>query len=323
MRRYIMAIDLGGTNMKIAVIKSPDWIIKKVILPTNRFKDKEELLHVVSEIIKGFIKELRLSKRDILGIGIGTPGLIDSQRGIIHYLVNIKGWKDVHIKKILERETRLSTFLDNDVNVMTLGELHHGAGKDARNMVCVTLGTGVGGGIVIERELYRGNTFSAGEIGHMPLSEKGPECNCGGLGCLERYVGNKEIVRAMVDRIKKGKKSKVVKLADGDIAKITPEMITHAARMGDKAAIAVWREIATHLGIALAGVVNLLNPEKIVIGGGVAEAGRFLFDPLRKVIRKRAMDVPAKKVKVVRAQLGQQAGLIGAAVLVRLNRGEL
>ncbi|MCM8782588.1 MAG: ROK family protein, partial [Candidatus Omnitrophica bacterium] len=240
--------------------------------------------------------------------------------GIIHHLVNIKGFKKVPLKKLIEARTGIPTFLDNDVNVMTLGELYYGAGKGAKNLLCITLGTGVGGGIVIEGQLYRGSSLSAGEIGHMPLNERGPRCNCGGFGCMEKFVGNKYIVAKTIKEIKKGKKSIIKKMVKGHLKRITPELISLAAKKQDKLAKAIWEEIGSHLGVTLAGVINLLDPERIIIGGGVAEAGNILFEAIRKTVRERAMRVPAKGVKIVKAKLGQDAGLIGAAVLVRLSR---
>ncbi|MFH1848181.1 MAG: ROK family glucokinase [Candidatus Omnitrophota bacterium] len=323
MKKYTVAIDLGGTTINMAVVKSPDTIAKKIVLSTKAFSSKDGIINAISDTVKKLMRELHLKKSDILGIGIGTPGLVDSQKGVIHYLVNIRGWKNVPLKRILEKKTGLPTFLDNDVNLMTLGELYYGAGKGAQNIICLTLGTGVGGGIVVDGKIYRGSTLSAGEIGHVPLNEKGPKCNCGGSGCIERYVGNEAITRLAVNEVKRNRKSRILKIAGGKLGDITPETVTRAARTGDPLAKEIWRRIAAHLGIGLSGIVNTLNPETIIIGGGVAEAGKFLFDPLRDVIHSRAMRVPARAAKVLKARLGRQAGLIGASVLVRIEKGEL
>jgi glucokinase len=319
MSRYFIAVDLGGTNIKIGVIKDGNKILRKVSVPTRNYKNKNSFVGGISQISLRIVKDAGVNKKDISGMGIGAPGLIDSKRGIIHHLVNIKGFKNVPLKKLIEKRTGIKTFLDNDVNVMTLGELYHGAGKGAKNMLCITLGTGVGGGIVVEGELYRGSTLSAGEIGHMPLNEKGPLCNCGGFGCMEKFVGNRYISGTAVKKIKKGAKTLITKLVDGNLKRISPEIVSDAARKGDKLAISVWKEIGGHLGVTLAGAVNLLNPERIVIGGGVAEAGKVLFDAIKTTVRGRAMHVPGRYVKIVKAQLGQDAGLIGAAVLVKLE----
>lgn len=322
MKRYVVAVDLGGTNIKIAVVRDEKKILKKITLATKIYRDKNALIDGLSEMCVKLISESGLRKSDILGIGLGAPGLIDSKKGVIHYLVNIKGFREVPVKRLIEKKTGVPVFLDNDVNVMTLGELYYGAGRGAGNMLCITLGTGVGGGIVIDGRLYRGSTLSAGEIGHMPLNEKGPICNCGGFGCMEKYVGNKHIAETAVRKIKGGRRTVITKLVKNNLRKITPEVISMAEKRGDRLAASVWEEIGSHLGVTLAGVINLLNPERIVIGGGVADAGKILFDAIKKTVRQRAMRVPAHCAKIVKAKLGQDAGLIGAAVLVRLGAYE-
>ena len=319
MKKYVVGIDLGGTNIKVGIIENGARILNKISAPTGNYKNKKALIDGLAMICLRLVDSSGLNKDDISGIGIGAPGLIDSSRGVIHELVNIKGFKEVPLKRLIEDRTDIPTFLDNDVNVMTLGELYHGAGRGAVNMLCVTLGTGVGGGVVINGKLYRGSSLSAGEIGHMPLNEKGPACGCGGSGCMEKSVGNNYIIRVARESIQAGNKSLITKLVSNNLGKITPEIISAAAKKGDRLAISLWREIGAHLGVTLAGAVNLLNPDMIVIGGGVADAGRVLFDSIRRTVRQRAMKVPARRAKIVKAKLGQDAGLIGAAVLVELN----
>jgi glucokinase len=186
---------------------------------------------------------------------------------------NVPGWKNTPLKLLLERKLRIPVLADNDVNIMALGECKFGAGKGARDAVCITLGTGVGGGIIIDGGLYRGATYSAGEVGHMPLKESGLACNCGGYGCLERYVGNRHISAEMKSAVRAGKAPGVKAMVKGDLSQITPELISKAARRGDRAAIALWERIGGRIGVTLSGIVNLLNPEMIIIGGGVADAG--------------------------------------------------
>ncbi|MCM8795950.1 MAG: ROK family protein, partial [Candidatus Omnitrophica bacterium] len=193
-------------------------------------------------------------------------------------------------------------FLDNDVNLMALAEQRLGAAKGFRNVVCLTLGTGVGGGLVINKAIYRGSTFAAGEIGHLPLNEKGPRCSCGGRGCLEAYIGNTRIIQKARRLFKR---------------RVFPEELSYLAKKKNKKAIRLWNEMGEHLGIALCGVINLLNPDAIVIGGGLAGAGKVLFDKVKKTIFKRAMSVQARYVRVMPAKLGSDAGLIGAAILVK------
>ena len=190
----------------------------------------------------------------------------------------------------------------SDLNLMALAEHRLGAAKGSRNAVCLTLGTGVGGGIIIAGRLYRGSSFAAGEIGHMPINEKGPRCNCGGIACLERYIGNRYILK----RAKKAFGSD-----------ITLEALTKLAKGGNNKAISIWTDVAEKLGIALTGVVNLLNPDKIIIGGGVGKAVEFIIVPLKKTIKERAMKGHAKHIKISMAKLGPDAGIIGASLLLR------
>ncbi len=315
-KRYVVGIDVGGTNLKIAIIGLDGKIYKKLTLPTKKFNYKKKLIDALASHSKKIINECGLAEKNILGVGIGTPGLVDSTNGVIHYLVNIKGFKEVPLKKIIESKLKLPTFLDNDVNMMCLGELCYGSGIGAKSLVCVALGTGVGGGIALEGNLYRGFTLSAGEIGHTTINEDGPLCNCGNKGCLEAYVGNSYIVKDAIRRIRQNKNSLIVKLVNGKLSHITPKIISKAAYKGDKTAKDVLRSAGSHIGVGLANIINVLNPEKIVIGGGVAEAGKILFDAIKASVRGRAMKVPAAAVEILKAKLGEDAGLIGAAALV-------
>ncbi len=313
--KYYIGVDIGATNIKIGLLDANFKILRKKKLYTPTFSNKEDLIEALVENITLFKKS---SKCKIKGVGIGLPGLVNPEKGLVYRLVNISGWNNVYLKKILESRIGLPVFLDNDVNVMTLAEVRCGCARGAKNVVCITLGTGVGGGIVIEGKLYRGATFSAGEIGHIPLNEEGPLCNCGGKGCLERYVGNKYIVAGAVDKIKKAPlPTKIPDLVNNDLTKLTPEILSKACRKGDLMAKEIWQNIARHIGICLAGVVNLLNPEMIVIGGGVAEAGEILFKTIEKTVKERALDLPARTVKIVAAKLKENSGLIGAAVLAK------
>lgn len=304
MRTLVLGIDIGGTNIKVGLVNSSGKVFARTNLATRTFvRNKTKLINALVNCLQDILQENRLTKRDILGIGVGLPGLIDAERGIVNFLVNIPGWKKVPLKKIIEKRLGIPTFIDNDVNVMTLGEWEFGAGRGIKNLVCITLGTGVGGGLVVNNEIFRGEGFSAGEIGHIPLNEKGPKCNCGGYGCLETYVGNKYLS-------KKGQK--IFKNKN-----IALETITARASRGDKKAIQFWNETGTHLGNGLAGVVNVFNPTCIIIGGGIANAHKYLFKAIKKTIKKRAMRIPADMVKIIRAKLGNDAGIIGAQVLVR------
>lgn len=299
--KHIFGIDLGATNIKFSLIHKGK-IISKKSLPTRSFPSREDLISALSRIIKEILSENGVLKKNVLGIGIGLPGPIDHFKGIVHYFPNIPGWRNVRLREIMQRKTGLPVFIDNDANLMTLAEARIGSAKGKTNVVGVTLGTGVGGGIIVNGKLYRGSSFAAGEIGHIPLNESGPHCPCGGTACLERYVGNNRIL----DQAKK---------SFGET--ISLEELSRLAKSGNKRARKIWENTAQLLGITLSGVVNFFNPDTIVIGGGVANAGTLIFDTIRKVILTRSMPTSAKTVKVVKAKLGNDAGMIGAGLLVK------
>ena len=301
--KFIIGVDLGATNVKIGLVNSRGKILTRGVLSTRSFVSRQKLLNGIADTIHNILIDNKLQKRDIIGIGIGLPGPIDFKKGLVHYLPNIPGWKNFPIRKWFGLKTKLPVFVDNDVNLITLAEQRLGAGRNTNNMICITLGTGVGGGIIIDKGIYRGSSFSAGEVGHIPIVRDGPRCNCGGKGCVERFVGNRYILKLAKTKLKK--------------QSLSLKELDKLAYAGNSKAIAIWQEVGRNIGVALVGVVNLLNPEKIVIGGGVSKAGKILFDEIRKTIRLRAMPTQAKTVKVVKARFGDDAGILGAMILVK------
>jgi len=301
-KKFIIGIDLGGTNLKVALLDLNYRIKDKEILSTRSFMEKDHLISGIVHAVNRFIKYNSLSKAEILGVGLGLPGPTDAKNGVVHFFPNIPGWKEVKLRDILRKKLGLAVFLDNDAKLMTIAEHKLGAAKGFNNVLCMTLGTGIGGGLIINGKLYRGFNNAAGEVGHMPINEKGAACNCGALGCLEAYVGNRKIGLEAKKSFKRN---------------ITLEELSELAEKHNKIAIDVWCRIGGHLGFALAGVVNLLNLDAIVIGGGVAKAGRVLFDNISKALKNQAMIVQAKRVRILKAKLGSEAGIIGAAIMVK------
>lgn len=310
---FLIGVDLGGTNLNTAILNTNGKIIDKLSVSTG--ENKDIVLKQIVKCIEDIIKKANKTNLEIMGIGIGSPGLVDSEKGIIRGLTNIKGFENVHMKEYVEVALDIPTFIDNDVNTMAYGELKCGAGKDTINIVCLTLGTGVGGGIIIDGKIYRGSSLSAGEIGHIPVNVNGPKCICGGRACLESYIGRDRIIKRTIEKLIQRKESIIPKLVAGNLKKITPKIIYEAAAAGDMLAIEIWRETAQYLATALAGIINVLNPELIVIGGGIANAGKYLFDPLRDMIKERVFPFLAEKIQIVHAQLGEEAGIIGSAML--------
>ncbi|MDD5565799.1 MAG: ROK family protein [Candidatus Omnitrophica bacterium] len=302
----IIGIDLGGTNLKLALTDRNFRIKARRMISTAGFLKKEDLIEGIVISVNRIIDDNGLRKNQILGVGIGLPGPVDSKSGFVHFFPNIPGWKNVKLKTLLQRKLRLPVCIDNDANLMALAEHAIGAARGMQNALCVTLGTGVGAGLVCAGKLYRGSTYAAGEIGHVPLNEKGPKCNCGGIACLEAYIGNKRIAKAAKAAFRKD---------------ISLEELSARAKKGDAKAIRIWQMVGRYLGLALSGAVNLLNLDAIVIGGGVANAGSSLLNEARAVVKKRAMSVQARHVKIVKARLGNDGGMLGAAILARSYSG--
>ncbi|MFC1667038.1 ROK family protein [Candidatus Omnitrophota bacterium] len=300
-KKLRIGIDLGATRVKMALVDERGRLSFRREIDTPFNAKRRELINSIVYNVRKLIVESGIKKRNIRGIGIGVPGPVDSNKGVVRYFPNIKGWEGVPLKSILEKRSGLKVALDNDVNAMTLGEYRFGSGRGALNLVCLTLGTGVGGGVIINGEIYRGSTMCAGEIGHVPINEKGPRCNCRGIACLERYIGNRYILYSSKKAFGKD---------------MTLEGLTSLARKGNKKAKGIWEDVARKLATALTGVVNLLNPDMIIIGGGVSNAGELILRPLRNEIKIRPMRDQARHVKVVRARLGDDAGIIGASILV-------
>ena len=314
---YYIGIDIGATRLKTGLVTRAGKLVSKEVFETGEIAGPANLVEVSELAADRLLGEQGIRKNSVGGIGVGAPGWVDHLRGIVHELTNISGWRDVPLVERLEQATGLISFVDNDANVMAVGEMVHGAGRGHHNFVCLTLGTGVGGAIVVDGEVYRGADGLAGEIGHMVLDMNGPHCACGARGCLERYVGNRFIVENALRRIEESSgdrnKSLLLEMACGRPEKITPKLIARAAAGGDRQALEVWKETGHRLGTALAVLANLLNPECFIIGGGVAEAGAMLFDQMRSALASLAMNRLGETIPILEAQLGEDAGVIGAA----------
>jgi glucokinase len=305
-----VGIDLGGTYIKAGLVNEKGEILKKEQFPTLGEKNDRDI--VLSQIEKAIEFSY---EDDIEGIGIGTPGVVDDQ-GIVYEAPNLPGWHNLNLKKIFEGKFKKEVVVENDVNTIAWGEYLFGAGKGSKTMICITLGTGLGGGIVKDGKLLRGGKYSAVEIGHIPIDYKGPRCKCGNYGCIERFVGRDYIVERAINGIKQGRKTKIYQIVNGDLSKITPKTISEAYNNGDEFAKEIWIDVGICLGAMFSGLVNLLNPDIIIIGGGISQAGKILFDTVEKTIKERAMKILCKDLKVVPAGLGIDAGIVSAGALI-------
>lgn len=312
-----IGIDVGGTNVKIALVDKSGKIIYSNSVPTYAKMGYEYTVNNIKQAIKDLMKETNTTTKDIDGIGFDFPGQVDYKTGVVKLAPNIPGWVNVPIAQMIEEEFHIPTRIDNDVRCAALGEMKFGAGQGCENFVCITVGTGIGSGLVINGQLVRGASNAAGEIGHIKLQMKdGLICGCGDTGCLEAYASGPSIVAMAQDYIKGGKSTKFREMAAAEGGEITPYMVAKAAEAGDPVAKRIFAIVGEYIGIGLTSVINLLNPEKVIIGGGVAEAGDLLLDPIRKTIKERAMVVAGSAVEIVPAQLGNSAGVIGASMLI-------
>ncbi len=308
-----IGIDVGGTNVKIALVDENGNIAYSNTVPTHAEMGLNYTIENIKQAIRDLITESRVENLE--GIGFDFPGQIDYKNGIVKLAPNIPGWVDIPIAKIIEDEFHVPVKIDNDVHCAALGELKYGAGKGCENFICMTIGTGIGSGIVLDGKLIRGATNVAGELGHIKLEmHDGELCGCGDYGCLEAYASGPSIVKMAQDYIMGGKSTKYKEMAAG--GEITPYIVSEAAKQGDPVAQRIFTKTGEYIGFGLVSVINLLNPEKVIIGGGVAGAGDILFDPIRKVIKERAMKVAGSAVEIVPAKLGNNAGVIGASLLV-------
>lgn len=302
MERFAIGIDIGGSSAKLALVAHGSRVVARSSVPS----DPREPWEDAAERIAAAAATLARS-RTVAGVGIGCAGCIDPAHGVVRFSPNLPRWRGVPLRRFMEGRLRARCVLDNDVNMMALGEFRYGAARGARNVCCVTIGTGVGGGLILEGRIYRGAAWSAGEVGHVTVEPDGVRCGCGNRGCLERYVARDGLIR-LARIAMRGRDSSLRGLKI-----LTPLIIEENARRGDRAAKEAWENAGRYLGIAFAGLANLLNPDIIVVGGGIAKAGRLLLEPARRVFRERALPVPAAHARIVRSRLGSDAGVIGAA----------
>ncbi len=311
--KYAIGVDLGGTNIKIGIVSEKGTIIKKNSLDTLASGGPES---VISQIKKGVKGILQKNKLKIQGIGIGAPGVVSTKKGTVENPPNLPGWEKVNLGKILEKEFKINVHVENDANVAAIGEMIFGAGKKLDSFIMITLGTGVGGGIIFNRKLFRGETGAAGEIGHMSIDYNGLKCNCGSYGCIETYMGNNYIIKRVAGELESHKDSKIWELINNDLNKLTPLIIHQAASLGDEFSVQAIKDLGVYLGAALASTANVLDVGTFIIGGGVAGFGDLLLDSVCEKTKERVLKPLSKRIKILPAKLKNDAGIKGASALV-------
>jgi glucokinase len=316
-RKWIVGVDLGGTTTKLAFVTTEGEIVHKWEIPTDNTNEGQNITGNIAKAIDEKLAEHDQLKSNLLGIGMGAPGPVNYEKGIVLNVVNL-GWPDNYpLKDRLEAATSLPAAIENDANSAALGEMWMGAGAGAKDLVCVTLGTGVGGGVIVGGKVVQGINGAAGEIGHITaIPSGGAPCNCGKTGCLETVASATGIVRLAKIELAKGLKGELSeKLAEN--GSITAKDVFDAARNSDELAQSVLEEVSFHLGFVLASIANTLNPEKIVLGGGVSKAGDILVDPVKNNFEKFAFSPVRDSTKLALATLGNDAGVLGAAWLIK------
>jgi len=311
-KKLAIGIDLGGTGIKLGLVDVTGKLIRTFRFGTPSKKDPEEVAALIVEQAEALIHTV--GKRAIVGIGVGAAGDVEPGTGIIRISPNLQ-WKDVPLKALLSRSLKYSIRVENDANVAAWAAYVVEAKRKVRNLLCVTLGTGIGGGIVMDGRLYRGSSGSAGEIGHMTLFPEGVPCLCGNVGCLERYVGARAMSEEARRAIEAGELTLITRLVNNDLSKIEPLVLQEAARKGDRLALQLWEQAGERLGITLAGVVNFMNPEWIVLAGGLSGSGKLLLDPLSRTIFKRSFSTAAKTARLIVSKLNQDLGIVGAGLV--------
>ena len=307
---YAIGIDLGGTNVKYALIDNEGVFHFDGILPSMAEVSAEAVIGQLAEAVSQVKKVAALNGIDLKGVGIGTPGIVDETgRVVVGGAENIRGWENIALAGRLEEISGLPVRMGNDANLMGLGETVFGAGRGASDVVFITVGTGIGGAVVIGGKLFAGYAGRGTELGHVPLIADGEKCACGSVGCLEHYASASALVRRFCDRMKRESPA-------FDPGNVDGKYIVGLYRQGDAVAVESLDEHCDFLGHGIAGFINIFSPQKVVIGGGLSQAGEFYISKVREAAMKYSMRDCAVNTEIVAAELGNRAGCLGAASLV-------
>ncbi|MFT4175687.1 MAG: ROK family protein [Luteolibacter sp.] len=299
-----LGIDFGGTTVKIGVVSGCEIVDHAPPIATQEFERPADLIDAMVRVVE----DLRARHGGVTAIGIGMPGFVDFERGYVYNLTNVRGWKGTPLKALMQEKTGLTVSVDNDVNCMAYAEWKHGAGRGKQHLVCMALGTGVGGGIIANGQMIRGFRHGAGEIGQTSIDYQGRRGHYGNLGALEDYIGNNEIIaRATADYAAAG--------IDRSPQSCTPAVLAQAAHKGDEIALRIWDDVGRMLATAAMNCCWLLNPEALVIGGGVSKAGDVLFEPFNRYLMEQLSGPFKDHLKILPARFGNEAGMIGAATM--------
>ena len=321
---YIIGVDLGGTNIVVGAMSADGkhhYAMRSI--PTSAELGAEGVADRIVGLIEGVIldtiAQTKAQRRDFIGVGIGAPGPLDRDKGIVIVAPNL-GWRNFPLRDRIGERLNLPATLDNDANCATVGEWWQGAAKGATNVVGMTIGTGIGGGIILDGKLFHGSSDVAGEIGHTTIDLNGRHCKCGNYGCLEAYASGPAIAtRAREVLVREETASLLPSLVDGRLEAITAEIVYRAAQKGDAVASEIVRDTARYLGAGIANLLNILNADVVVVAGGVTQAGDALFVPLRAEVRRRAFRPAVDATQIVAGTLPGTAGVVGAVATFKMQ----
>jgi glucokinase len=320
MKKYVIGVDIGGTKIATGIVHSAGKIKQKIVVPTLAEKGFKTSLGQVFLSIRDVIKISRVKMSDIGGIGVCAPGPLDPLNGIVHNPPNLPGWREVPLVKLIRNRFRKKTKLENDANAAGMAEIIWGAAKGYKHVFYVTVSTGIGTGVIINGKIYHGKNGMAGEGGHVTIKydETKNVCNCGNIGCIEALASGPNTVKRLIKKLKKNPrlKTSIVDMVDGELDKVTMVDIGEAAMEGDEIAVEAIKEEGKLLGVWLGSMISILDPEVIVIGGGVSLLGNLLFKEIKKEIPSRTINIFAGKTPVLQAKLKRDVGIYGAASIV-------
>ena len=313
--RFVLGIDIGGTNLVVGSVAEDGSALHALRSePTHAEAGQRDVLDRLIALAQRTIEQTRreLPEAEIIGLGVGAPGPLDTKSGVVLLTPNL-GWINLPLRQIIHERLKLPAVLDNDANCAVLGEWWMGAARGSRNAIGITIGTGIGGGIIIDGQLFHGASDCAGEIGHITIDTEGRRCKCGNYGCLEAYASGPNIALRAVEEIKAGAESRLATYVGGDLRQVTAQTVYQAAHDGDDLALEVVNDTAKFLGTGIANLLNIFNPEVVVVCGGVTLAGDHLFVPLRREVARRAFKPAVSVCRIVPSELAGTAGVYGAA----------
>lgn len=313
-KKFVIGSDLGGTKTTVALLNDKGEIVFEARQPTS-LKSAKSVVDGVIRLIDELLSAASVGLSAVEGIGLGVPGMVDFEKGVVVFSPHLP-LRNTPFRKLVQSHYKVPTFLDNDASLAALGEKYFGAGKGVSNLVMITVGTGIGGGIIIDDKIYRGSSGSSAEIGHMVVDVNGPRCDCGNYGCFEELASGSAIAKRAKAALRKGSGSLILDLVQGDLKKVTGEIVAQAAKKKDKLARGIMQDVGFIIGIGLSNLTNIFNPEMIILGGGVMEGDEIIISVARDVVAKRALIPNKDVVKIVQAKLGNKAGVMGAAALV-------